>query len=313
MSHTPTRATAFAPATVGNVAVGFDILGHSLAVAGDRVTVTRIGEPAVRLTAITGLEEELPTAPQANAATAGLLRLVEELELDFGFAVELDKGIPLGSGMGGSAASAVAALVAAAALLPERVSRTRLLQFALAGEVAATGSAHADNVAPALFGGLTLVRPDEPVVRIPVPLSVRCVLVRPHVRLFTRRAREVLPATISLADHIQQSANLAGFLAGCYAADVALIGRSLRDLVAEPARAALVPGFGAVQAAAIEAGALGCSLSGSGPSVFAWCSDQQVALGVRHHMVSAFVEQDIGADGWISPVNAPPARVVEVG
>jgi homoserine kinase len=307
-------ATAFAPAGVGNVGVGFDVLGHTLQGVGDRVTVRRIDEPTVRIAEITGTDDALPLAAAHNTATAGLLFLVAELELDFGFEVCIEKGIPLGSGMGGSAASAVGALVAANALLPTPLPPEALFRYALVGETVASGSSHGDNLAPGLLGGLTLVRSADPpdLVRIPVPPQLRCVLVRPHVRLDTRVARGVLEPVLPLARHIEQSANLAGLLAGCFLGDLELIGRSLTDVLVEPFREPLVPGFRAVKGAALEAGALGGSISGAGPAVFAWCADDAVAERVRDAMRDAFAAAGAEADGWISPIDGPGARVTDI-
>jgi homoserine kinase len=308
-------ATAFAPAGVGNVAVGFDILGHTVQGVGDRVTVRRSDEPAVRIAEITGTTDELPLTAAHNTATAGLVALRRDLELSWGFAVTIEKGIPLGSGMGGSAASAVAAVVAASALLPEPLEPAALFRYALIGETVASGTAHGDNLAPGLLGGLTLVRGTDPpdLVRIPVPPQLRCVLVHPHLRLDTRVARGVLRPEVPLKTHIEQSANLAGLLAGCFTSDLDLIARSLNDVLVEPLREPLVPGFRGVKWAALEAGALGCSISGAGPSIFAWCADDAIAERVRSVMIAAFAEAGRAAEGWISPVDGPGARIEEMG
>ena len=309
----PSRATAFAPAGVGNVAVGFDVLGHPLAAVGDLVTVTRMERPGVEIEAITGLDVRIPHEPERNTATAGLIALLHEKQLPFGLSVRIEKAIPLGSGMGGSAASAVGALIAANALLDEPLTPLELLRYALVGETVASGSAHGDNLAPGLFGGLTLVRSMDPpdVVRIPVPEAMRCVLVYPHLRLDTREARAVLPTQVSRQTAVEHGGNLAAFVMGCSTGDLELIRRSFVDLLAEPHRAALVPGFRAVQTAALEAGALGCSLSGAGPSVFAWCADEAVAAEVRAAMCEGFDRTGVETAAWISPVNAPGAHLVE--
>jgi homoserine kinase len=216
--------------------------------------------------------------------------------------------------MGGSAASAVGALVAANAVLPEPLSPAELLRYALVGETVASGSAHADNLAPGLYGGLTMVRAMDPpdVVCIPVPDELRCVLVHPHLRLDTREARAVLPAEVPRHVAVQHGANLAAFVHGCATGDLELIRRSFVDVLAEPHRARLVPGFHEVRDAALLAGALGCSISGAGPSLFAWCADEQTARFVGAAMVAAFGAEGLAADTWISPVNAPPARLLEV-
>lgn len=305
--------TVFAPASMGNVAVGYDVLGGVLGHIGDRVTVRRRPAPEVQVGAITGRVTDLPTHPPDNTATAALIHLREQRELDFGFEVSIDKGIPLGSGLGGSAASAVGAVVAAGYLLDESVSRDDLLPHALAGEAVASGDWHPDNVAPCLYGGLVLTREMDPpdVVSIPVPTDVRCVLVRPHRTIATRDARACLPETVPMADVVRQTAHLGAFVAGCYRDDLALIGRALRDLIVEPHRKALVPGFSDVRAAAMEAGALGCSLSGAGPTLFAWCAGEQRAQAVREAMVAAFSEHDVATEAWVSPIPEEGARRVE--
>jgi len=311
----PARATAFAPASTSNLAVGFDILGHPLGFTGDRVTVARRDAPGVVMGAVTGVAGPLPADPAANTAGRAVMALLAEHAPELGLEVAIEKGIPLGSGIGGSAASAVAAVVAANALLPRPLAIAELFPFALAGEAVASGAVHGDNVAPSLFGGLVLVRAADPpdVVPLPAPPSLRCVLVLPRLRLDTRDARSVLPAAVPLGDFIHQCANLAGVVAGCFSGDLALIGRSLRDEVIEPHRAALIPGFRAVQAAAMAAGALGCSISGGGPSVFAWCDGDEDAARARGAMVAAFAASGVAAEAWISPVGGPGARLEEVG
>lgn len=305
-------ATAFAPASVGNVAVGFDVLGHSFQAIGDRVTARRTREPGVRIAAIHGVATELPTAPESNTAGMGVLSMVRELGVDFGVELTIEKGIPLGSGLGGSAASAVAAVVAMDALLPRPLSKIELLKFAMKGEQVASGTVHVDNIAPSLFGGLVLtVGVDNPYVKqIPVPQSVRCVLVHPHMMLATREAREILKRSIDLSDVIWQSANLAGFLTGCFTDDLQLIRASLEDVIVEPQRKALIPGFQAVKDGAMAQGALGCSISGAGPTVFAWCEESQ-AQRVRDAMVGGFVAHQLECDAWISTLEPIGARVID--
>lgn len=305
-------ATVFAPASVGNVAVGFDVLGHSFQAIGDRVTARRTHEPGVRISAIHGVATELPTAPESNTAGMGVLSMVRELDLDFGVELSIEKGIPLGSGLGGSAASAVAAVVAMDALLPRPLSKIELLKFAMKGEQVASGTVHVDNIAPSLFGGLVLtVGVDNPYVKqIPVPRSVRCVLVHPHMMLATREARQILKRSIDLSDVIWQSANLAGFLTGCFTDDLQLIRASLEDVIVEPQRKALIPGFQAVKDGAMAQGALGCSISGAGPTVFAWCEESQ-AQRVRDAMVGGFAAQRLECDAWISTLEPIGARVID--
>jgi homoserine kinase len=306
------RATAFAPASVGNVAVGFDILGHSVGALGDTVTATRREEPGVSIRSISGVVEDLPLVAERNTAGMAALALARGLDLAHGFDLDVVKGVPLGSGLGGSAASAVAAVVAAAALVDRPLDRTQLLRFAMQGEKVASGSVHADNIAPSLFGGLVLtVGIDDPHVKqIPVPAGVRCVLVHPHMVLATREARAILKPSVALSDVIWQQANLAGFLAGCYSDDLPLIRESLLDVVIEPQRQVLIPGFVEVKQAALDGGALGCSISGAGPTVFAWVGMADAEV-VRAGMVAAFGRHGLDSDSWISTIDPVGARVVE--
>jgi homoserine kinase len=305
-------ATAFAPASVGNVGVGFDVLGHSFQSIGDRVTARRTAGPGVTIGAITGTVVDLPREPERNTAGMGVLCMVRDLKLDFGIELDIHKGIPLGSGLGGSAASAVAAVVAANALLPEPLGKLELLKFAMKGEQVASGSVHVDNIAPSLYGGLVLtVGIDNPNVKqIPVPSTVRCVLVHPHMMLSTREARQILNRSIDLSDVIWQSANLAGFLTGCFTGDLQLIRESLEDVIIEPQRQVLIPGFKAVKEGAMANGALGCSISGAGPTVFAWC-EQQHAERIRDAMVAAFAAHGLASDAWISTLDPAGARIVD--
>jgi homoserine kinase len=307
-----TSATAFAPASIGNVAVGFDILGQAVAALGDRVRAVRCAERGVVIRSITGVVQDLPLAAEKNTAGMAALAMQRELDLPFGFELYIEKGIPLGSGLGGSAASAVAAVVAAAALVDQPLERTRLLKFAMQGEAVASGSVHVDNIAPSLFGGLVLtVGIDHPRTKqIPVPPAVRCVLVHPHMFLSTREARRILRKSVDLSDVVWQTANLAGFISGCYTNDLEMIRDSFEDVIIEPQRAQLIPGFKAVKQAAMSNGALGCSISGAGPTVFAWC-EEPYAEGIRTTMVEAFAEHNLASDHWVSSIDADGARVVQ--
>lgn len=269
-------ARAFAPASVANVAVGFDILGHAIAGIGDTVSVRRIDEPVVRIDAIRGSAVELPLEAVGNTAGAALISLRERLGLAFGFAIEIDKGIPFGSGMGGSAASCVAALVAANALLELPLSREALYPFALDGEAVASGGRHGDNVGPLLLGGLALCTADR-LLPIPVPAQWHSLLVHPHAVLETRRARQALQGSYGLGEFVAQSANLALVLSGCHRGDAGLVRAGLRDVLVEPRRAGLILGFEAARDAALSAQALGAGISGAGPSVFAWFEDAEQA------------------------------------
>lgn len=300
---------AFAPGSVGNVGVGFDILGHSIAGIGDTATLRRINAPEVRIQAIRGCVTELPMDAARNTAGAALMALREALALPFGFALELDKGIPLGSGLGGSAASCVAALVAANALLDTPLSAQALYPFALAGEAVASGGTHGDNVGPMLLGGLVLATADR-LTRIEVPAAWHAAVVHPHAVLETRRARAALAGHYALHEFVAQSAQLAQVLLGCERGDAALVRAGLNDVLVEPRRAPLIAGFNEVKQAALDAGALGASISGAGPSVFAWCQSHEQARRAGTVMAAAFAHAGCASDIHITPIAGPAAQVV---
>ncbi len=308
-------ARAFAPASIGNVGVGFDMLGLALAGgAGDRVIATRCAAPGVVIEEVRGLEGEfhpyLSTDPRENTASIAAQALWDATGQTGGVSLKLRKGVPLQSGMGSSAASAVAAVVAVNALLDRPLERTDLLPYALQGERYASGGLHADNVAPSLLGGLvlcpTVLLPD--VVQLTVPAGVKAVLVHPELQVNTAHARRGLATGYSMDQWLQQQGYLAGFIAGCMTGDVELIGRTLRDVVIEPQRAAAVPCFESVKKAAMRAGALGCSLSGSGPSIFALCVERD-ALHLASAMEQACRGFGIECQSWVSPLDAAGARL----
>ena len=301
--------TAFAPASIGNVAVGFDILGQSIAGVGDRASVRRIDEALVRIEAIRGCVRNLPLDAPGNTAGRALIALREALDLPYGFALELDKGIALGSGMGGSAASCVAALVAANALLDRPMTREQLYPLALEGEAVASGSRHGDNVAPMLLGGLVLAAGGR-LVRIGVPDAWHSLVVHPDAVLETRRAREALRGSYTLEEFVAQSGNLALVLAGCDRGDADLVRAGLADVLVEPRRAALIPGFHAVKQAALDHDAMGAAISGAGPSVFAWFENRTAAEAAAPAMCGAFEQAGFASRAWVSPVNGPAAMVL---
>lgn len=304
-------ATAFAPASVGNVAVGFDILGFSIDVLGDRVTASVTDEPVVTITSITGVAVDLPRQAALNTAGRAVQALLERANPGFGVSLAIEKGIPLGSGLGGSAASAVGGVVAANALLASPLSKIDLLKCAMQGEAVASGALHVDNIAPSLFGGLVLtVGIDDPRVKqLPVPAGIRAIVVHPRMFLATREARSVLSRSIDMSDFVWQSANLAGFISGCYTNDLDLIRASFEDVIVERQRQALIPGFTQVRAAAMAEGALGCSISGAGPSVFAWALEAE-ADAIRAAMEAQFAVQGIETDGWVTNFSDAGARLV---
>jgi len=303
------EATAFAPASVGNIGVGFDILGHTIAGPGDRATVRRIAAPKIRIASIRRSTVELPLEPQLNTAGAALIALHAAIRPSFGFEIELDKGIAFGSGMGGSAASCVAALVAANALLDAPLTPEQLYPYALAGEAVASGGYHGDNVGAMLLGGVVLATHDR-LVRVPVPAAWHCVVVHPDTTLETRHAREALKGAYALTEFVAQSAHLALVLCGCHQGDANLVRAGLRDVLVEPRRAALIPGFAAVKQAALDHLALGASISGAGPSVFAWFDSEVAAELAAPAMRVAFADAGLPSEAFVSPINGPAAAIV---
>ena len=305
--------TAFAPASIGNVAVGFDMLGLALEGAGDRVQACRNGSGAATIAEVRGLDGELhpylSTDPKGNTASIAAQALLDAHGNGMGVELKVWKGVPLQSGMGSSAASAVAAVVAVNALLDAPLPAETLLPFALEGEKFASGGLHADNVAPSLLGGLVLcpqvLLPE--VIRLPVPQGVSAVLLHPDLQVNTAQARRGLARSYSMQQWLEQQGLLAGFIAACAARDIDLIRKTLRDVIIEPQRAGKVPCFEAVRDAAMRAGALGCSLSGSGPSIFALCNSKD-ARNIASAMEQASRGQGIGCQSWVSRMDAPGAR-----
>ena len=313
MSDT-SMVTAFAPGSIGNVGVGFDMLGLALAGVGDRVTAKRTGAAGISIAEIRGLDGEihrsLSTEPHQNTASIAAHALWEAHGDSTGIELLIRKGIPLMSGMGGSAASAVAGVVAANALLPEPLPHEQLLPFAMEGEKYASGGVHADNTAPSLMGGLVLC----PAVLLPrimqikTPTRVSSVLLHPELQVESAKARRSLAREYTLEQWLSQQGYLAGFITGCTTDDHALIRQSLHDVIIEPQRSAAVACFDAVKEAAMKADALGASLSGSGPSIFALCMDAN-ASNVATAMEQACRTNGIECQSWISQMTAPGAHV----
>jgi homoserine kinase len=304
--------TAFAPATVSNVACGFDVLGFALSAPGDEVTA-RFSAGGVQIDDIIGDRGRLPRDAGKNTAGVAAQALLRALGERRGVALTIRKGLPLSSGLGGSAASAVAAVVAVDGLLGAQVPLDTVMACAFEGERIGAGSAHGDNIAPAVYGGFVLVRVPNPpdVVRLPVPAGLTAVVIHPDLEIETATARALLGTTVPLGDAIRQWANLGALVDALHRSDFALLSRALEDTIAEPRRAPLVPGFAAIKQAALDAGALGCSLSGSGPSLFALCRGETVAQAVAAAMTAA-VMRHIGGEPqvYMSPIAAHGARVV---
>lgn len=303
---------AFAPATVGNIGIGFDTLGLALEKPGDEVIARKSDTPGLRITKITGAGGKLPYESELNTAGMAVLRLLQHLgETGRGIELEIHKKMPINSGLGSSAASAAAATLAVSELLRTGLSKRELLPFAWAGEQVASGGIQADNIAPSLLGGIVLIRDNATldVHRLHVPRGLFVVVVHPKLELLTRDARVMLNPEVPMEKHVRQSANLAAFVVGLFNGDLGLVGRSLRDEIIEPQRAVLIPGFYDVQEAAMLEGALGCSISGAGPSVFALCSNSLVAENASVAMQRAFAKHGLESQIYLSLVNQEGAVV----
>ena len=310
MQATSPTSTATAPAGVGNIGVGFDLLGHSIVGLSDRATVRRIDARQVRVAAVRGPFDvsAIPFDDERNTAGRALRAMREGLSLPFGFEIELDKGIPIGAGLGGSAASCVAALVAANALLDAPLSREALYPFAMEGEYASSRSHQGDNVGPMLVGGVALATATR-LMPLRAPSWLHAVVVHPDQVLETRRSREVLAEPFPLSTVVAHGARLAQFRLGLERGDVDLLRDGLQDVLVEPRRAPLVPGFAQVKSAAMDHGALGASLSGAGPSVFAWFASEALAREAAPAMQRAFADAGFDSRAYVSPVAGPRAEV----
>jgi len=302
----------FAPATVANVASGFDVLGFALERPGDLVELRRKEERRVTILSIDGDGGRLPLEVERNTAGVAALSFLEAINFPFGLDIVLHKQMPLSSGLGSSAASSVAAVFGANLLAGSPLEKRQLLPFTLKAEEAACGTAHADNAAPALLGGFILIRSYEPldVVRLPVPDGLAAAVAHPNTEVKTEDARRILKKELRLTDAVRQWGNLAALVAALYEGDLQLLGRSLQDVVAEPRRALLIPGFSGVKSAALDSGALGSSISGSGPSVFSLCPCLEVAGRVGAAMQEAFRRAGLESDLYVSRINSVGPVVV---
>lgn len=301
----------FAPATVANMVCGFDVLGFALDRPGDEVYMRRVDTPGVQLVKVTGDDGRLPREADRNTVSASVLNYLQHVgRTDVGVEISLHKQMPIGSGLGSSAASTVAGLFAINTLLGNPLTRQELLPFAVQGEALACGHGHADNVAPALMGGITLIRGYDPldVVTLPTPPQLFASVVFPHVDVPTRDARQMIRAKVALKDAVTQWGNIAGLVAGLYSNDYGLIGRSMHDVLIEPTRAILIPEFYGMRQAAMEAGALGFGISGSGPSVFAFAQSEETASRITAALTTLLDSHGIGSNGYVSGINTTGPR-----
>lgn len=300
----------FCPATIANLSCGFDVLGLCLDTTGDEMIIHKSKEPGVRITKIIGAD--LPLETEQNVAGVAALSMLREWQTDYGFDIEIYKKIKAGSGIGSSAASAAGAVFGINELLARPFENKELIKFAMQGEKLASGSAHADNVAPALLGGFTLVRSYNPldVIRIESPSALFAVVIHPQIELKTADSRAVLQPTVPIKKAIAQWGNVGGLIAGLYTQDYDLIGRSLHDEVAEPYRKALIPEFDRVKNEAMQQGALGAGISGSGPSIFALTKGAAIAQNVANAMCKVYDSIGLPYEIHISKVNEQGIKIL---
>lgn len=306
------QITVKAPGTVANVACGFDILGFAINEPGDTVTVRLNNSGKVTIGDMKS-RQELPRDPKLNVATVAASAMKQKLGLEEGIEIDIEKGIKPGSGIGSSAASSAGAVVALNHLLDQPCRPKDLVKFAMEGERVASGTAHADNVAPAIMGGFVLVRDYEPldIISLQTKLDLQVVVLHPDIEIKTEDARRLLRQQISLRKAVQQWGNVAGFVAGLLQNDADLISRSMVDVIIEPIRSILIPNYKEVRAAADKAGALGCSISGSGPSVFALCGSVDTARKTAEMINEVYSKLDLNYDIHHSSLNMRGTKVLE--
>lgn len=301
----------FAPATVANVSCGFDSLGFAVDAIGDEMTFTKTLKKGVKITNITGAD--LTYDIDKNAASAVVKKILNEANADFGIELTIHKGFSPGSGLGSSAASAAGAAFGANQLLGNIYSELELTKFAMFGEEVACGTPIADNVSAAIYGGFVLVRSYNPleIIKLPVPNELRVVAIHPQIEVKTKDARDVLPTKIALKDAVTQWANVGGLISGLYSDNYELISNSLVDIIVEPVRKTLIPHFDDVKNAALNAGALGAGISGSGPTIFALCKGDKITKEVYNSVQESYKNTGIDFEMFISKVNPNGMKILE--
>ncbi|WP_136481446.1 homoserine kinase [Cognatitamlana onchidii] len=301
----------FSPATVANVACGFDVLGFCLDSVGDEMVIRKIEQKGIFISHIEGYD--LPYKAELNVAGVSALAMYEALDVDFGFEIEIYKNIKPGSGIGSSAASAVGSVFGMNELIGKPFNKTQLTEFAIKGEALASKCEHADNLAPALFGGFTLVKSVSPlkIVNIPSPDGLYATIIHPQIEIKTSESRAILPKEVPLNKAIEQWANLGSLVHALHSNDYELIGESLNDVIIEPYRSQLIPEFNNIKAAALKAGALGVGISGSGPSIFSLCKDLDTANAIKNAMQAVYNKTDIDFDIHVSPINTQGVKILK--
>lgn len=304
----------FAPATVANVVCGYDILGFALSEPGDEVVMRLKDKPGISITKITGDGGKLPHDPVKNTVSVSVQHYLKAIgRPDIGVEIELHKMMPIGSGLGSSSASTVAGLYAINELMEAKLSTQELLPFAMKGEEMACGTGHADNVAPALFGGFVLIRSYDPldIIQLPFPSSLYCAIVFPEVDVPTRDARQLIRSKVLLKDAVTQWGNIAGLISGLFMEDIDLIGRSMQDIIVEPSRSILIPDFYKLREIAHQNNAVSFGISGSGPSVFSFARDQETALKITNAIKQHLASISISSKTYVSAINSHGPKILD--
>jgi len=303
----------FAPATVSNVGCGFDVMGFALDQPGDEVILELTDQKSITIDKINGDDGRLPMDSTQNTVGVAVSTLLQNFGISQGVRITLNKKMPFGSGLGSSAASAVAGVIAINQLLDRPATDQEMVSFAMEAEKTVSGTAHADNVAPSLMGGFVLIRNYQPLdlVKIPTPPDLHCLVVYPHIEINTKEARKMLGSEIPLKDAIRQWGNVGGLIMGLMSSDFQLIGRSLEDAIAEPVRSGLIPGYRKVKEAALQAGVLGCNISGSGPSIFALTNDPDISIRAGEKMTNIFDQEGIPTTVFTSFINQTGPAILD--
>jgi len=301
----------FSPGTVSNVSCGFDVLGFCLDTVGDDMVVRISSEKGIRITKIEGFD--LPFETHKNVAGVSAQALIDDLKPDCGFEIEIYKFIKPGSGIGSSAASAAGSVFAINELMGRPYTKTELTRFAMKGEALASQSEHADNLAPAIFGGFTLVKSISPleILRLPIPDELYATIIHPQIEIKTAEARAILPKSVPLQDAIAQWSNLGSLIHALHNGDYELLQRSLHDSIVEPYRSKLIPHFEDIKLATLASGALGIGISGSGPSIFALSKGEKTAKAVEHSMRKVYTKTTVQFETYVSKINPKGIKIIE--
>ena len=300
----------FAPATVANVGCGFDVLGFCLDNIGDIMQVSKSQTKGIKISNVTGFD--LPLNPKKNVAGVSALALYDTLNIDYGFDIQIEKKIKPGSGIGSSAASAAGSVFAINELLGQPFSKTELVQFALKGEAMASQSEHADNLAPAIFGGFTLIKNINPlqILQLPTPEDLYAVIIHPQIEIKTSESRAILPQLVALKDAVVQWSNLGSLIHALHSSNYDLIGQSLQDVIVEPHRSKLIPNYFKLKQIASDHGALGTSISGSGPSIFSLCKGSKTARSVEANLINFMNETNLPFESYLSKINTQGVKIL---